>query len=132
FTELKAREATDGDFFANLTTEFRCQLFDRLVGVFYEALIKETYFRVPLLQLAFGNLFTDVLGLAGLGGLLYIELFFNCDYGRVKFFMGNGKGAGGADLEADIFAQILELFATGHEIGFAIDFGEYAHFAAHM
>ena len=97
--ELVAHEAAHLDVFADVRYLVGKQIFDGLVGLFHERLIKQAYRGIVVLHLALDNLLHDRGRLAHDRGRSYLTLLGEIRLGHL--IAGNVERIGRGDLEAD-------------------------------
>jgi len=75
FAGDKPHEPSHANVLTDLSNKVRDQLFDAEIGILHEGLVVETGFFIKRFEFSLGDLFDDVLGLAGGSRLIFIDLF---------------------------------------------------------
>src|SRR4051812_48093537 len=118
-------ETRDAHVLARLGRDLRPQVLDRLALVAVRAhmlLLEQRDLLRPLLELALDDPLDDVVGLALLTGLCFEDLPLGLACLRVDVVDGYDEWRRwrAGDVDRDLVRELLELVATGDEVGLAL------------
>ena len=122
FTEVEAREATDGDLLTNLRGRSLHEIFDGHVRVLDEILGDERLLVHQLFDAAVDDLFANVLRLGQEVLLLHLDVAF----ARNHFLVGVGRAdvlnfRARSDLHGEILRELLESVTASDKVGLAVE-----------
>jgi len=133
FTEVEAREATDGDLLTNLRGRSLHEIFDGHVRVLDEILGDERLLVHQLFDAAVDDLFANVLRLGQEVLLLHLDVAF----ARNHFLVGVGRAdvlnfRARSDLHGEILRELLESVTASDKVGLAVELEQDADARARM